>query len=83
MITKPEQAIPMGYAEAHNDLLDHDCGGDKFPLWFTAAETAKIAKAYLAAYLKEKRALLGPDSEHKKAAANLRAWRSKFKEWGI
>lgn len=49
--------------------------------FFTADETAEIAKAYLAAYLKEQRARLHPDSEHKKAEANLRAWRKRFKDW--
>lgn len=78
MITKPEQATP------HTAHLFTEAG-NMAPVYmkaFTAKETAQIAKAYLAAYLKEKRALLRPDSEHKKASANLRAWRSKFKEWG-
>lgn len=48
---------------------------------FTAAETAKIAKMYLAAYLKEKKALFRPDKENKPAEANLRAIRKKISEW--
>lgn len=71
MITKPEDATPRYVGGIVTQGSE----------WFTAAECADIAKAYLAAYLKEKRALVRPDSEHKKAEANLRAWRAKFKEW--
>lgn len=74
MIKRPEDATPTPWYEyMENSRADV----------FTAAECAGIARAYLAAYLKEKRALLRPDSEHKKAAANLRAWRAKFKEWQL
>lgn len=78
MITKPEQAVPHDSCDGFMHTIR---GRDSVDAWFTAKEAAEIAKAYLAAYLKEKRALLRPDSEHKKAAANLREWRRKFKEW--
>lgn len=89
MIMKPIQANPHVFTHLRTDERSlipmlHTLDGFKVPsntAFFTAKETAEIAKAYLAAYLKEKRALLRPDSEHKKAAANLREWRRKFKEW--
>lgn len=72
-------AVPMN----GRVIIEDDIGSR---LWeikavFTAAETAKIAKMYLAAYLKEKKALFRPDSEHKPAEANLRAIRKKLAEW--
>lgn len=69
-------AVPNGY----NTVIDEKITGNIVYL-FTAAETAKIAKMYLAAYLKEKKALFRPDSEHKPAEANLRAIRKKLAEW--
>lgn len=69
-------AVPRGY----NTVIDEKITGN-IVYWFTAAETAKIAKMYLAAYLKEKKALFRPDKENKKAEANLRAIRKKISEW--
>lgn len=48
---------------------------------FTASQTARIARAYLAAYLRERRARMRPDSEHKKAETSLRGWRNRLKSW--
>lgn len=59
----------------------HESEAELTAPFFTAAETAKIAKMYLSAYLKEKKALFRPDSEHKPAEANLRAIRKKLAEW--
>jgi len=72
----PEQATPREYPVRMRD----DCSFD-MEWFFTAAETAQIAKAYLAAYLAEKRARLRPDAEHKRAEAKLREWRKRLAEW--
>ena len=52
----PEQATPRHGSDAHNELLDETCGRSKFPLWFTASETAQIAKAYAHAHNIHRRA---------------------------
>lgn len=49
---------------------------------FTADQTARIARGYLAAYLWERRARLRANSEHKKAETNLRTWKRRLKLWG-
>lgn len=47
----------------------------------TVRDCATSARSYLAAYLWERRARWRPEREHKKAEANLRAWRKRLKEW--
>lgn len=85
----PIAANPHVFTHLRNDSRSvipvlEDTGGVQIRSntpFFTAAETAQIATAYLAAYMKEKRALFKPDREHKKAEANLMSWRKRFKEW--
>lgn len=68
----PEQATPRHGSDAHNELLDETCGRSKFPLWFTASETAQIAKAYAHAHNIHRRASNAAVNEQAAAEFKIR-----------
>lgn len=74
----PEEAIPRTAADAHNDLLYENIGRGTFPLWFTAKETAEIAKAYATAFYKEQRCA---ETETRGMGERAPEWRKLFEEW--
>ena len=74
----PEEAIPDTIEIAilaHQESIDK---GENPPLWFTAKETAEIARAYATAFYKEQRC---EETGAKGMGENAPKWRELFKEW--
>jgi hypothetical protein len=67
----------MGYAEAHNDLLEHDCGGDPFPAWFTAQEVGQIITLAMDAQMSFTKSVgvTIENEKRKQLLENAKAWR--------
>lgn len=65
---KPEEAKPTEMVDEQGNQT----------LWFTAKETAEIARAYATAFYKEQRC---EETGVKGMGENAPKWRELFKEW--